>query len=104
MMTIDKEAAKERTAMLAELRKQNRDKVNIAQAMLKEQQAARKALSRVLQGEPKSVLEIAAAADIPASEVLWHVTAMKKYGEVVETGMDEDFEYYLYQIAKEVLS
>ena len=36
MMTIDKEAAKERSAMLAELRKQNRDKVNIAQAMLKE--------------------------------------------------------------------
>ena len=101
MMTTDKEAAKKRTAMLAELRKQNREKVSAAQAMLKNQQAARKTLSRALQGEPKSVPEIATATDIPASEVLWHVTAMKKYGEVVEDGMDEDYEYYLYRLAKE---
>lgn len=101
MTTTDKEAAKKRTAMLAELRKQNREKVTRAQAMLKEQQAVRKTLRRVLQSEPKSVPEIAAAVEMPAHEVLWHVTAMKKYGQVVEAGTDDDFEYFLYQLAKE---
>jgi hypothetical protein len=101
MMTTDKEAAKKQTAMLAELRKQNREKVTQAQAMLKEQTAVRKNLSRVLQGEPKTISEIAEAAELLPNDVLWHVTAMKKYGEVVEDGMDEDFEYYLYRLAKE---
>ena len=100
-MTTDKEAAKKRTAMLADLRKQNRDKVTQAQAMLKEQTAVRKNLSRVMQGEPKTISEIAAAAELPPHDVLWHVTAMKKYGQVVEDGLDDDYEYYLYRLAKE---
>lgn len=102
-MTItDKEAAHKRTAMLADLRKERREKVEQAQALLKEQQAVRKTLSRVMQGEPRSIPEIAAATNLPPHEVLWHITAMKKYGEVLEDGMDEDFEYYLYRLAKEV--
>ena len=101
MMTTDKEAAKKRTAMLADLRKQNRDQVTQAQAMLKEQTAVRKNLSRVMQGEPKTISEIAAAAELPPHDVLWHVTAMKKYGQVVEDGLDDDYEYYLYRLAKE---
>ena len=100
-MTTDKEAAKKRTAMLADLRKQNRDQVTQAQAMLKEQTAVRKNLSRVMQGEPKTISEIAAAAELPPHDVLWHVTAMKKYGQVVEDGLDDDYEYYLYRLAKE---
>ena len=101
MMTTDKEAAKKRTAMLADLRKQNRDQVTQAQAMLKEQTAVRKNLSRVMQGEPKTISEIAAAAELPPHDVLWHITAMKKYGQVVEDGLDDDYEYYLYRLAKE---
>lgn len=102
-MTItDKEAAQKRTAMLADLRKERREKVERAQALLKEQQAVRKTLSRVLQGEPRSIPSIATATNLPPHEVLWHITAMKKYGEVVEDGMDDDFAYYLYRLAKEV--
>jgi predicted Rossmann fold nucleotide-binding protein DprA/Smf involved in DNA uptake len=97
----DKEATQKRTAMLAELRKQQREKVERAQALLKEQQAVRKTLSRVLQGEPRSIPDIAVATNLPPHEVLWHITAMKKYGEVVEDGMDDDFAYYLYRLAKE---
>jgi hypothetical protein len=101
-MTItDKEAAHKRTAMLADLRKERREKVEQAQALLKEQQAVRKTLSRVLQGEPRSIPDIAVATNLPPHEVLWHITAMKKYGEVVEDGMDDDFAYYLYRLAKE---
>lgn len=101
MTTIDKEAKRERTKMLADLRKENRDLVEQNQAALKEQQAIRKTLRRGLQGEPRSIPEIAKNSGLPAHEVLWHVNAMKKYGEVIEDGMDDDFEYYLYRLAKE---
>lgn len=101
MMTTEKEAAQKRTALLADLRKQNRGKVEIAQAMLKEQQAVRKTISKVIQGTAKSVPEIAAATELPPHEVLWHITAMKKYGEVVEDGLDDDYEYFLYRLVKE---
>ena len=41
---------------------------------------------------------MAALSGLPAGEVLWHITAMKKYGLVVETGMCG--EYYLYQMLR----
>ena len=36
---------------------------------------------------------------MPSNEVLWHIAAMKKYGLVVETGLDEN--YYRYALAEE---
>lgn len=101
MMTTEKDAAQKRTALLADLRKQNREKVEIAQAKLKEQQAVRKTISKVIQGAAKSVPEIAATTELPPHEVLWHITAMKKYGEVVEDGLNDDYEYFLYRLVKE---
>lgn len=97
----DKEKAKQRTKMLAELRKQHRESVKAAQALLKEQQSKRKAISRAMQGEPKSVPQIAEATGIPAHGVLWYVAAMKKYGDVAEAGQDENYEYYLYTLNQE---
>ena len=48
--------------------------------------------------EPKAIPDIAELTGIPADQILWHVTAMKKYGLIVENGMCG--EYYLYQMAK----
>ena len=87
--------------MLAGLREQHRESVKTAQVLLKEQKAARKAISRVIQGTPKSVPQIAEATEMPPHEVLWYVAAMKKYGQIAEDGLDEDYEYYLYRLAKE---
>ena len=101
MTTTDKEKARERTRMLAELRDKHRNSVKEAQIMLKEQQTARKAISRAIQGAPKSVPQIAEATDIPPHDVLWYVASMKKYGLVKEEGLDEDYEYYLYSLVKE---
>ena len=101
-MTItEKEKARQRTKMLADLREKHRESVKAAQVMLKEQQTARKAISRAIHGGPKSVPQIAEATGIPAHEVLWHIAAMKKYGHVAEDGLDEDYEYYLYRLTKE---
>ena len=96
-----KEAARKRVQMLAELRKQHGEQAKQAQALLKEQQAARKTLQNALQAGPCTVPQLAQQTGMAAHEVLWHVTAMKKYGLVVEAGMDEDEAYYLYALPKE---
>jgi predicted Rossmann fold nucleotide-binding protein DprA/Smf involved in DNA uptake len=103
MSTNHREEAKKRSEMLADLRKQRREKVDHAQELLKDQQGVRKTISRALQGEPKTIPQIAQNTGIPAHEVLWHIAAMKKYGQVAENGLDEDYEYYLYGLTKETM-
>jgi len=100
-LTTEKEKSKQRTETLAALRKENRDKVKLAQTILKEQQNIQKSIKRALQGEPKSIPQISDMTEIPAPLVLYHVAAMKKYGQIDEAGMDEDYEYYLYTLSKE---
>jgi hypothetical protein len=39
------------------------------------------------------------ATNLPSTEVLWHMMAMKKYDLIVEVGMEG--EYYQYQLAQE---
>jgi hypothetical protein len=101
MTSETKEEAKKRTEMLATLRDQHRDRVKLAQALLKEQQTVRKALKGAMQSGPQTIPQLAGATRIPADEVLWHVTAMKKYGLVEEAGLDEDEAYFLYRLSKE---
>jgi predicted transcriptional regulator len=98
----DKEAAKQRMAVLKRLREERAESVSRAQALLKEQQSFRKRLREAMKEEAKTIPEIAAAAGLPADQVLWHVTAMKKYDLVREEGKDGD--YYRYALAKEVES
>jgi predicted transcriptional regulator len=53
-----------------------------------------------MKGGPKTVPEIAQAAQLPSDQVLWHVMAMKKYDLVREIGMEG--EYYQYQLTEEI--
>jgi predicted transcriptional regulator len=85
--------------LLKRLRAEHQETVTRAQATLKEQQALRRQICPPMRSEPKTVPELAQATGIPAGVVLWHVTAMRKYGLVVETGICG--EYYLYQMAKD---
>ena len=101
MTTKNSEDARQRAELLATLRGQHGEYLKHAQALLKEQRATRKAVQRAMSGGPKSVPQLAESAGIPAHVVLWHVAAMKKYGLVVETGMDEGGDYYLYELSKE---
>ncbi len=101
MTSETREEAKKRTEMLSALRDERRERVKQAQALLKEQQATRKTLQRAMQSGPQTVPQLAGATGIPAQQVLWHVTAMKKYGLVEEAGLDEDEAYYLYRLSKE---
>jgi len=94
----DKSAAKERIARLKALRETHQETVERTQILLKEQQAFRKKLRAVMAGGPKTIPEIAAAAELPSEEVIWHVMAMKKYDQVHEVGKSGD--YYQYELAE----
>jgi ferredoxin len=70
---------KKRGAVLKQLREQHKSSVERTQTLLKGQQATRRQISAVLRDNPKTVPEMAAETGLPAHEVLWHITAMKKY-------------------------
>ena len=88
-------SAKTRAILLKQLREQHESTVNQTRELLKEQQAVRRQICQPMRDKPKTIPEIAASTGLPAHDVLWHITAMKKYGLVVESGMCG--EYYLYQ-------
>ena len=102
MTAKKRDEAKKQTEMLAALREQHSDQVKQAQALLKEQQAVRKMLRGAMKAGPRTVPQLAEATGLPSAEVLWQVTAMKKYGLVIEEGLNEDYEYYLYALSEEV--
>lgn len=94
-----KEAAKKRAILLKHLREEHKDSFARTQAILKEQKAIRRQICLPMRDGPKSVPEIATTTGIPADQVLWHITAMKKYDLIGEAGMCG--EYYLYQMAED---
>ncbi len=94
----DPEASKQRMAVLKRLREERKDTVEQTQGWLKEQQAFRRKLQAVMKDGPKTIPEIAALADLPADQVLYHVMSMKKYDLVREVG--KNAEYYQYALAE----
>ena len=94
-----KQDAKKRAQLLKQLREEHQETVERTQALLKGQNAIRKQIRQAMSDGPKTVPEVAEATGLPPKEVLWHITAMKKYDLVAEVGMDG--EYYQYQLAEE---
>jgi predicted transcriptional regulator len=60
------------------------------------QQRVRKALRAALQAGPKTVPQVAAESGVDAADVLWHLMAMRRYGEVSD-GPEQDG-YVLYRL------
>jgi len=94
-----REEARKRTEMLKRLREAHRDTVEQTQALLKTQKKIQQQICQVIRDQAKTVPEVVQATGLTGYEVLWHITAMKKYGKIVETGMCGD--YYLYQRVEE---
>ena len=95
----DKEEARKRSQLLKRTREEHKETVERTQALLKDQKDIRRQLVKTLQDGPKTIPELAVALNLPTHEVLWHVTAMKKYDLAAEAGMSG--EYFLYQLTKE---
>ena len=98
-MNNERQAAQARTQRLKRLREEHSETVARTQELLKAQKALRRQLCQPMRDNPKTIPELAEATGIPAGEVLWHITAMKKYDLVEEVGMCG--EYYLYQRREE---
>ncbi len=95
----DKKDKKARTQMLKELREKHEASVEITRELLKSQQTVQRKIQKAIADEPKTVPQTAEETGLPATEVLWHLMAMKKYGLVEERDMQGD--YYTYRTAKE---
>ena len=92
-----KERARKRTATLKELRKTHQETIKRAQRLLKNYNVS-KDICKLIEDNPKTVPEVAEIIGIPTHQVLWYLTAMKKYDVVVEEGMSG--EYVLYKKAE----
>lgn len=60
----------------------------------KVQQQTRKWLRKALREGPKSVPELAVLLNLDKSTTLWHVMAMRRYGEVVEAAERDGYPLY----------
>jgi hypothetical protein len=85
---------------LKQLKAARKEQIAAATARMKEQRRAVKAIKEHLTGAELTVPEIAAATGLPASEVLWYVASLKKYGEILEGPKDGG--YYRYKLGQPV--
>ena len=95
----NREDAKKKAEILKRLREGYKDTVARTQALLKEQKAIRQQICHAMRDAPKTVPEVVESTGLPADQVLWHITAMRKYDLVAEAGMCG--EYYTYQLVQE---
>jgi DNA-directed RNA polymerase specialized sigma subunit len=95
----EKQAAKDRSEMLKRLRSEHAKSFERTQALLKEQKQVQKLVCQAIREKAKTVPEIAAEVGMPTHEVLWYLTAFKKYDIVIEDGMCAD--YVLYKRSEE---
>ena len=65
-------------------------------AFYKEQTRVKKAIRDTLRQGPKTIPDVALAAGLPTETVTWHLMAMRKYGDVIETMTSGD--YYIYRL------
>jgi predicted transcriptional regulator len=93
-----KEETRKRTEILKELRKTHQETIKRAQSLLKGYNVS-KEICKVIKDNPKTVPEVVEIIGMPTHQVLWYLTAMKKYDVVVEEGMSGG--YVLYKKAEE---
>jgi hypothetical protein len=93
-MTLAKEQREALKATLKKLRDERGASVDEITRRNKERQAARKKVRTVLAAGPATVPAVAAASGLSTQEVLWHISAMRKYGDLVETGTDGEYCVY----------
>ena len=95
----DQETESRKEALKA-LKATRKDQIALATARMKKQRQAVKAIKEHLAGVELTVPEIAAATGLPASEVLWYVATLKKYGEILEGPKAGG--YYRYKLGQPV--
>ena len=83
---------------MKKLRADRKAKIEVAKTRMKEQRKIIKAIKEQLRDRPMTVPEIAAATGIEASNVLWFLAALKKYGKIFEG--EKDGSYFQFTLAE----
>ncbi len=96
-MEQDADATMPRKEAMKRLRESRKKTVEQAAARMKEQKKAIDSIKAELLKTDGTIPELAAATGIPSASVLWFIAALKKYGQVVEGGVDGS--YIRYQLA-----
>jgi predicted transcriptional regulator len=94
------ERKSKRAKLLTTLREEHAESVRRTKDLIREQNAIRKSIRQAMKGGATTVPELADATGLPSEAILWHVTAMRKHGVVVESDMSGD--YYRYLLAEEL--
>jgi len=97
------ETGEERKAVretLKRLRNERSAQVKAANAASALVRSERRKVVAQMGTEPVSVRQIATAAGLPTDRVLWHIAAMRKYGQLAEAP-DKDGDYYTYVLTQE---
>ena len=90
----DKEAVKKQAQNLKELRVEHKTTVDRTQALLKEQGKVEREILKLIKEESMTIPAIAAQIELPTDRVLWFVTALRKYDQIREDGMDGEYVLY----------
>ena len=90
----DKEAVKKRAQILKELRVEHKTTVDRTQALLKEQGKVEREILKLIKEESLTIPAIATQIELPTDRVLWFVTALRKYDQIREDGMDGEYVLY----------
>jgi predicted Rossmann fold nucleotide-binding protein DprA/Smf involved in DNA uptake len=82
---------------LRRLRQERSEQVKVANAANNLVRAERKKIVADLASGPMSVRQLATSTQLPTDRVLWHIAAMRKYGDVAEM-LEKDGDYYTYSL------
>ncbi|MBN2203955.1 MAG: winged helix-turn-helix domain-containing protein [Thermoleophilia bacterium] len=83
---------------LKRLRTERAEQVKAANTASATVRAERKKVVAAMAQDSRSVPQLAAATELPTDRVLWHIAAMRKYGQIVEVP-DKDGDYFMYALA-----
>lgn len=81
-------------SLLKRLRAERKEQIDIARARNKDQAALRRQIKKALLGAPQTVPALAAAVEASTDDVLWHIAAMRAYGQVAEDEQEGDYFKY----------
>jgi predicted transcriptional regulator len=65
---------------------------------MKEQNRIHRLIKDALKASPMTVPQLAAKIEVPSEITMWHLMAMKRYGDVCESGREGD--YYRYALTE----
>lgn len=97
-MNNDDEIKKKKKDAMKKLRKDRKEWITQTSAMAKEQKKVIKAIKGHLENQPATVPEISQETGIPSDRVLWYLSTLKKYGDIVEG--DKDGGYFRYVLVE----